>query len=564
MSAFSVLESDSLDTDNTSNTAPSQPHPIKTIGAPSSSGETKTEGVVRVPEDCNTLKEAVDRVHGDDRLTTIVVGKGTHQIDIVVGKVTHPCDHLIDGRCLLITSAMNIVGDPGVPKSEIVVVGGIEFKTGIQGNCHLQHMTLRQAKKNGVTATSPFTMEDVLVEQCGWHGVEAYGNFGVGRCTNVEVRQCGFSGVSVSYYGSITLIGAKTTVHHNCTIGRRDSTTGRHEDYGLKVKQCSSATIQLVSPLTKEQVSLDNGGGGNWGVVYPAKIKQIRSIIESSFAMTHVQLASATLDATKARAVALESPLSDEDVAILGRMDMCYFGSQVPTAVGNTWQKKIAWPILRSIAAGQWVVQRGEVTEEQFSSTMELVSSMPKETIDEMLMMAKILRPGMSMHEEFLQEHYGGVEALAKVRAELQAKKDQRIAMLKGLMAAGDINATARACWKILLDQIKKTCYGIEMEVFYNAIAQIDLEGKPEWANVDFSTLIPDLGGRCPDWEPVTGYGGYNPREMKFLDPATGKVCGLRFAKESGGRYFSSMADLELVHPGGEKEVVVSQLEYED
>jgi hypothetical protein len=26
--------------------------------------------------------------------------------------------------------------------------------------------------------------------------------------------------------------------------------------------------IQLVSPLTKEQVSLDNGGGGNWGAVY--------------------------------------------------------------------------------------------------------------------------------------------------------------------------------------------------------------------------------------------------------------------------------------------------------
>jgi hypothetical protein len=41
----------------------------------------------------------------------------------------------------------------------------------------------------------------------------------------------------------------------------------------------------------------------------------------------------------------------------------------------------------------------------------------------------------------------------------------------------------------ILLDQIKKTCYDIKMEVFYDAIAQIDLEGKPEWANVDFSTL---------------------------------------------------------------------------
>ena len=52
-----------------------------------------------VPVDCKTLKEAVGRVHGDDRLATIVVGKGEHQID---------------GNKLKILFAMNIVGDPGV------------------------------------------------------------------------------------------------------------------------------------------------------------------------------------------------------------------------------------------------------------------------------------------------------------------------------------------------------------------------------------------------------------------------------------------------------------------
>jgi hypothetical protein len=154
---------------------------------------------------------------------------------------------------------MNIVGDPKVPKSEIVVVGGIKFEYGIPGNCHLQHLTLRQAKECGVNGLSSFTMENVLVEQCGFSGVVAYGTGVVGRCTNVEVRQCGWSGVSASDGASITLIGAKTTVHHNCTAG------GSH-DYGLKVYGSSSSTIQLVSPLTKEQVSLDNGGGGNWGV----------------------------------------------------------------------------------------------------------------------------------------------------------------------------------------------------------------------------------------------------------------------------------------------------------
>jgi len=207
-----------------------------------------------VPLDCNTLQEAVGRLHEDDRLTTIVVGKGEHQID---------------GYSLKIPSAMNIVGDPGVPKSEIVVVGGIDFKRGIRGNGHLQHLTLRQAKECGVWGESSFTMADVLVEQCGY-GVVAQGTSVVGRCTNVEVRQCGLSGMVASGGASITLIGAKTTVHHNCTKGKSGH-------YGLKVSWSSSSTIQLVSPLTKEHVSLDNGGDGNWGAAFGGDINQIKT-----------------------------------------------------------------------------------------------------------------------------------------------------------------------------------------------------------------------------------------------------------------------------------------------
>jgi hypothetical protein len=101
-------------------------------------------------------------------------------------------------------------------------------------------------------------MDDVHVEQCGQYGVLAYGTGVVGRCTDMEVRQCGWSGVVADSGASIILTGAKTTVHHNCTDGRSVS-------YGLKVTHGSSSTIQLVSPLVKEQVSNDNGGGGNWG-----------------------------------------------------------------------------------------------------------------------------------------------------------------------------------------------------------------------------------------------------------------------------------------------------------
>ena len=124
---------------------------------------------------------------------------------------------------------------------------------------------------------SSFTMEDVLVEQCCECGVVAEGTGVVGRCTNVEVRQCGATGVVAFNDASITLIGAKTTVHHNCTKG------GSH-DYGLQVWGASS-TIQLVSPLIKEEVSLDNGGGGNWGAERGADINQIKTIREGPWSI---------------------------------------------------------------------------------------------------------------------------------------------------------------------------------------------------------------------------------------------------------------------------------------
>ena len=78
--------------------------------------------------------------------------------------------------------------------------------------------------------------------------------------------------------------------------------------------------------------------------------------------MTKDQLATATLDAIKARAIELESPLSDEDAAALGAM----------MASADT----------------------GDVTEEKFNSTMEQLKAIPKEQINGMLMMAKMMSGG--------------------------------------------------------------------------------------------------------------------------------------------------------------------------
>jgi hypothetical protein len=237
---------------------------------------------IRVPEDCETLNEAVSLAHASHEHRQKYVdqdGKPRHLNKIVVGEGEHVVavfkSGIHDKNYLTIRSAMHIVGDPDVPKEKIVVVGGIYFKEGIQGICHLQNLTLRQANGcSGVNGWSSFTMEDVLVEECEYHGVILHG--ADARCTDVEVRQCGQSGMFAAGWGgnsaSITLIRANTKVHDNCTDDDR-------WNYGLVVGD--SSTIQLVPPLTKEQVSFDNDGGGNWGAEDDgeASINQIKTII---------------------------------------------------------------------------------------------------------------------------------------------------------------------------------------------------------------------------------------------------------------------------------------------
>ena len=159
--------------------------------------------------------------------------------------------------------------------TKIIVLGiyvAILFLIGILASRRVKSMSDYYLGGIGVNGKSPFTLEDVIVEQCGGYnsGVVAWGTACVARCTNVEVRQCESSGVFASNGGSITLMGAKTTVHHNCTSGGSD-------EFGFSVCDADSK-IQLVHPLTKESVATNNPGGGNWGADSDADINQIQTI----------------------------------------------------------------------------------------------------------------------------------------------------------------------------------------------------------------------------------------------------------------------------------------------
>jgi hypothetical protein len=221
----------------------------------------KATGTIRVPEDFPAIKAALETAkEGPLIIYTTVLGAGEHRVEENEG----------GENCLTIDFPITIVGNGD--KTEVVVVGGFQItcKEDVQGNVHIQNMTIRHLKGSGVFGKSPFALEDAIVEQCGCSGVYAQGTACVARCTNVEVRQCKYSGVAAFDGGLITLMGTKTAVHRN-------NTSGGYDEFGLRVFNAGSK-IQLVHPLTKESVATKNQGGGNWGAGGGADINDIQTI----------------------------------------------------------------------------------------------------------------------------------------------------------------------------------------------------------------------------------------------------------------------------------------------
>ena len=89
----------------------------------------------------------------------------------------------------------------------------------------------------------------------GGNGVRVW-NTKRNTMSNCQVSHSKESGVYL-YRGLITMNGRGTSIHNNVTGGLSDR-------YGLYT--CSSSdSIHLVSPLTKESVSINNGAGRNYG-----------------------------------------------------------------------------------------------------------------------------------------------------------------------------------------------------------------------------------------------------------------------------------------------------------
>jgi hypothetical protein len=189
-----------------------------------------------VPDDFQTLEEAVDSVRGDDRLTTIVVRKGTYNVG------TPPRF----GGVLSIRFPMTIIGE-----GKVVINGGLDIEIP-QGDVHIQNVILCQSQgvgvgfyhlPYGVRGLGHLSLENVTVQKAfGFGGIVVDNIDTTCEFTNVKVLECLGEGLALSN-ASVTLKGAATEIFNN--------------NFGVIVDYRSQ--LELEYPLTKEKVFYHNG-----------------------------------------------------------------------------------------------------------------------------------------------------------------------------------------------------------------------------------------------------------------------------------------------------------------
>ena len=207
----------------------------------------------------NSLMTRCDELHREDPTkapTIIFIQEGNFEVN---------------ESYLRINYAMKIIG---AGRDKTIIHGGGFRITGTKEEGKevvVQGMTMKGSSQSGLLNDNglSFLCKDMTFTQCGWHGVYAQNT--KGRLINCVITQCGGSGISCSENALIELEGDQTKVDGNVTSGRSDM-------YGLDTFDTSSI-IHLLFPLTKESVSTNNQGGGNYGnAAYSSGVGTIKTV----------------------------------------------------------------------------------------------------------------------------------------------------------------------------------------------------------------------------------------------------------------------------------------------
>jgi len=202
---------------------------------------TCPEGALRVKPGLNSLSKAV---------TEAKVSRFPQGIDCLF---LENGMHDEKGEDVTIDFALKVVGQN---RDDVKIRGGLKITGKKEEDVFLSDCTVSGANGNGVWILQGAAMhlKNVCVEKCGGNGVIVTSTLR-NTMTDCNVNNNYYCGVEVDGGGCMVIDGSATTIHHNVTGGWSNSC-------GLYAFTHSS--IHLKS-LTKESISTNNGGGGNYG-----------------------------------------------------------------------------------------------------------------------------------------------------------------------------------------------------------------------------------------------------------------------------------------------------------
>ena len=194
-------------------------------------------------------------LHPNNSPKWLFVANGVHEIEVNVRFRSDEYPFVEEEvNMVFIKINISIIGES---REHCIFIGGLLMEGKLEDDVKVSNLTLRDAKGTGVHGRdgASIHLDNVSVENSGYHGVYVWGTK---RSTmkNCNVSHSKRSGLLVNNGGLMTIDGNGTTIHHNCTFQNSD-------DYGLDACDFSSS-IHLVSPLTIETISTNNGGGGNY------------------------------------------------------------------------------------------------------------------------------------------------------------------------------------------------------------------------------------------------------------------------------------------------------------
>ena len=172
--------------------------------------------------------------------------------------------HVVKGDDYMVFEHPMTVSGDGRDKT-FVEGNGFQIKGAKNQNCTFMDLTVQKTEANGMFGCDGMSYECLRLhfDKCGNSGVSAYKT--KGRLTNCQVTNCHKCGI-VSTNGTMEIEGEETRIDNNGTHG---------SEYQHGLQASAESFIHLLAPLTKEGISTNNNGGGNYGG--PGTIETVNS-----------------------------------------------------------------------------------------------------------------------------------------------------------------------------------------------------------------------------------------------------------------------------------------------